>query len=288
MRVLAVVVLLVELAAGAQPHAVEITAPRPDSSPYVLLVADEVDGVDFPQHFYSGYETLLDALAVEYNLWDHSVSGEPDLDDLAPYDVVIWVTGNSCGRPASDPVYGHSALSLAEEGTLRQWLETDGGRGLMLSGMWIGWNCVADADTEDQLPSTFFDWYVGLDYPEDNFTDWIEVDDDWTLEPTSSARFITESYDVNWLSDENYPDQVESAVGWTEAHWTDPDSLHHHKAVIANEGYDWRTVLFACPLEAVSGESNRRDILDRVLVWFMEGEANVVESSWGEIKAREW
>jgi hypothetical protein len=283
MRV-ALIVPMLFAAALAHPSAAE-RPTAPDPSPYVLLVADEEDGVDYPQHFYSGYETLLTALGVEYNLWDHGESGEPELEDLAPYDVVIWVTGNSCGRPASDPVYGHSALSLAEEQTLRQWLATDDARGLMLSGMWIAWNCVADADEREQLPSAFFDWYVGLDYPADNFTDWIEVDDDWTLEPTSSARLITETYSIGWVSGENFPDQLESAVGWTEAHWTDPDGAHHHKAVIANEGYNWRTVLFACPLEAVSGEANRRDILDRVLVWFTEGEANVVETSWGVIKA---
>ena len=79
--------------------------------------------------------------------------------------------------------------------------------------------------------------------------------------------------------------RTDAESGIWQIHWTDPDGEHHHKAIIANEGFNWRTVFFACPLEAISGETNRRDILDRVLSWFMEGEANVVETSWGVIKA---
>lgn len=254
--------------------------------PYVLVVNDQTDGVDVPQYFQLSYTAALDSLNITYNVWNHDVSGEPTVSDLAPYDVVIWVTGNSCGYPASNPSYAQSAISWNEQHTLIDWLRTDSARGLMLSGIWIGWNCVADDDNNEQYDSNFFDNFAGLSYPVENFTDWIEVDDDWTLEATSAGRLGLEaSYDIDWASVENYPDQLESAVGQTEAKWMDADSTAHHKAIISNEGPNWKTVYFSCPLESFKTATDRQDVLELVLNWFMEGEATVEETTWGQIKA---
>ncbi len=260
--------------------------PAAADEPYVLIVADEVDGVDVPQYFHSIYENVLNALGVDYNLWDHNDNGEPAADDLAPYDVVIWVTGNSCGYPADNPIYGHQAISLDEEAVLRQWLETPAARGLVLSGIWIGYNCVADESQDEQLASRFFDYSMGLDYPDENFTDWIEVDDDWTLS-SAGGELNLDNQPLEWASVENYPDQLGTSIGTVEAYWTDPDEDDHNAAIISYQGSSWRSVFMACPLESIDGAQNRNDVMSAILDWFTEGPAALVEASWGQIKALE-
>jgi hypothetical protein len=260
--------------------------PRPVDDAYILLVDDEVDGVDIPQYQTSYYEAALDALGLDYNIWDHAENGEPELDDLNPYDIVIWVTGNSCPYPASNPEYGHSALSLNEEALLRSWLETPQARGLMLSGIWIAYNGVADEVNDEQLPSVFFDYTMGLDYPGANFTDWIEVDSEWSLSGAGGELGLGD-LGIEWVSVETYPDMLDSSLGNIEAYWTDPDGEDHHAAVISYEGSSFRTVFFACPLESIDGTTNRRDVIDKVVSWFTEGEVGLVPTSWGQIKALE-
>jgi len=273
------------VASMTRPELSNHTSSSRGDDPYVLVISDQTDGVDVPQYFQGNYTAALESLGYTYNIWDHDSSGEPTVSDLEPYDVVIWVTGNSSGYPASNLSYAQSAISWNEQHTLIDWLRTDSARGLMLSGIWIGWNCVADDVNDTQYPSNFFDNFAGLSYPVENFTDWIEVDDDWTLAATSGGNLgLGSSYEIDWANAENYPDQLESAVGQTEAKWVDADSAVHHKAIISNEGPNWKTVYFSCPLESFKTATDRKDVLELVLNWFMEGEATVDETTWGQIK----
>jgi len=275
---------LLPIVALAAPHLQ--AEPRPVDDTYILLVDDEVDGVDIPQYQTSYYEAALEALGLDYNTWDHADNGEPATSDLAPYDIVIWITGNSCPYPASNPYYGHSALSLTEEATLRDWLETPQARGLMLSGIWIAYNGVADEDNDEQLSSIFFDYTMGLDYPEENFTDWIEVDSDWSLTGAGGVLDL-DDLSIEWVSVETYPDMLDSSMGTVEAYWTDPDDEDHQAAIISYEGSSFRTVFLACPLESIDGTTNRRDVIDAVVTWLTEGDSDIAVSSWGRIKALE-
>lgn len=62
-------------------------APNP---PPVLLVDAFYDDLLFIPPPLSRYTDPLDAIGVEYDVWDHEVEGSPSLTDLRAYRVVIW------------------------------------------------------------------------------------------------------------------------------------------------------------------------------------------------------
>ena len=57
----------------------------------ILLVVDQVDGVQSPQIFTQYYTTALNDInnyygtSYYYTIWDHSLMGSPTFADLAPY-----------------------------------------------------------------------------------------------------------------------------------------------------------------------------------------------------------
>jgi len=88
--------------------------------PPLLIVDDDDNGPDVR----GTYTAALDALGVTYALWDTGNSDlEPDFAELAPYDAVIWFTGDEFGGSAGPGPDCESALST--------WL--DSGRCLLLS-----------------------------------------------------------------------------------------------------------------------------------------------------------
>jgi hypothetical protein len=272
----------------------------------ILLVADQVDGVQNPQFFNSYYVTaLIDInnyyypLDYYYTVWDHSLLGSPTYADLAPYKVVIWFFGNSCGFPASSQQYSHMCLTPAEETVLQEWLLlSPGDRNLALFGMFAGWNTIADALNQQQLYDPLFSLNLALSYPDDNFDNWIQLNDNWTVQgvagdPITQGR----TYDLDWASILNYPDQLEPRAdqnGFASGAWRDPDGNLHHQAIIRRQGGKsgggfYKTALFACPLESFQEREDRRDIMYYLLHdWFglVDGDSSpqVEAQSLGKIK----
>jgi hypothetical protein len=149
----------------------------------ILLVSDQTDGVDTPEYYDSYYINAVESGGYGYGVWDHDILGSPSYEDLENFSMVIWYTGISGEYSADNEIYGNITLTPSERFTLANYLmETEGDRTLVLSGMWIAWNCVADAGNETQLSSLLFSSLLGLDYHQDNFTNWIEVQDDWCVE----------------------------------------------------------------------------------------------------------
>jgi len=62
-----------------------------DVTPRILLVDDDVNDPDVS----GSYIAALDGLAVAYDIWDTTTSGEPDATALASYATVLWFTGRS-------------------------------------------------------------------------------------------------------------------------------------------------------------------------------------------------
>jgi len=95
--------------------------------PSILLVDDDDNAPDV-QAFYT---TTLEALGMRFDVWDTAQSdNEPTFDDLAPYTLVLWFSGDGYGS-----TIGPSAES---ENNLASWLES-GNRCLFISSQDYYW-----------------------------------------------------------------------------------------------------------------------------------------------------
>ncbi len=267
----------------------------------ILLVSDQVDGVADPQDFTRYYKRALrDAYPkakVTYVVWDHFTQGEPTFEDLRKYKVVIWFTSTSGDAPASDPLRGNITLSPSEQEALAAFLSrTPGTTTLMLSGMYIAWNCVADAVREKQFYKPLFSDYLKLKYPHDNFDKWITVEDNWKLVGDKSYPILKNAYPINWRHHRNFPDQLEPAAGGGSAWWQDLKSKRHHRAVIRASGRKpgreederYQIVLFSCPFENIQHDGDRAVVMKNFLEWaggWPFEEAAVEPTSLGRVKA---
>ncbi|UCH78500.1 MAG: hypothetical protein JSU81_00710 [Candidatus Coatesbacteria bacterium] len=272
----------------------------------ILLVSDQVDGVPDPQYFDSYYRNALRNAkpgGYKYVLWDHYTQGSPTFEELRKYKVVIWYTSTSGQAPASDPLRGSVTLTPAEQEALVAFLsQTPGTTTLMLSGMYIAWNCVADAVNERQYYKPLFSDYLKLNYPRDNFDNWIKVEDGWKLVGEAGCPVFApppegpKTYTINWRHHMNFPDQLESAAGGSgSAWWQDLASRRHHRAVIRAEGRKpggtendrYKIVLFACPFENILHDTNRTTVMKNFLEWAGNGEPEigVAPTSLGRLKA---
>lgn len=258
----------------------------------VLLVSDYVDGVANPQDFTRYYKNALRGNGYTYAVWDHWKYGEPTFEDLRKYKVIIWFTSTSGAAPASDPLRGSITLSPSEQEALVSFLSrTPGTTTVMLSGMYIAWNCVADAVHEKQLYKPLFSDYLKLKYPKDNFNNWILVEDGWKLVGEGSCPiFEGKTYPVNWRHHRNFPDQLEPAAAGGSARWEDLGYGRHHRAVIHHEGDKanggkYKIVLFACPFENIQHDDDRTVVMGNFIEWAKLEENAVEPASLGRVKA---
>jgi hypothetical protein len=259
----------------------------------ILVVSDQTDGVSDPQDFDEYYRSALEDEEndYDYTFWDHDTMGEPTFADLAPYRIVMWVTGASGELPASDPLGGSITLTPDEQTTLVQYLyNASGDRALVLFGLYLAWNCTADAQNERQMYNQLFSDYVKLDYPEDNFDNWIEVTDDWTVRGKGACPiFEGHTYDVEWRHWKNFPDQLDTTGGGRCAVWVDENNNTHHHCAIRSSGSKpggtYRTVYFSLPLECVEEYDDRVTLVHNMVEWCGVETAAVEPASVGRIKA---
>jgi hypothetical protein len=264
----------------------------------ILLVSDQVDGVPDPQYFDSYYKNAVRDAGYTYVLWDHYTQGSPTFEELRKYKIVIWYTSTSGEAPASDPLRGSATLSPSEQESLVAFLsQTSGTTTLMLSGMYIAWNCVADAVHERQYYKPLFSDYLKLNYPRDNFDRWIRVKDGWKLVGEAGCPILKgQTYPINWRHHMNFPDQLEPAAGGLgSAWWQDLASKRHHRAVIRARGRKpggtaediFQIVLFACPFENILHDTNRTAVIKNFIKWAGEGKSGigVAPTSLGRLKA---
>ena len=257
----------------------------------ILLVSDQVDGVANPQFYDRYYENAVRDAGYTYTSWDHPTQGSPTFEELRLYKIVIWYTSTSGQAPASDPVRGAITLTEEEQDTLVRYLrDTPGDTAVMLSGMYIAWNCVADAVNETQYYRPLFSDFLKLNYPHDNFDRWIKVEDDWRYAGQGGCPiFKGKSYPIVWRQVTNYPDQLE-AGGSGSASWEDLDHKLHHRCVIRAEGAKpgggkYRIVLFSGPFEDILHEESRAELMENFINWAGVSEIAVEPASLGRVKA---
>ncbi len=265
-------VQIANLGTGNLDFNTNIDYPGKDAD--VLIVSDYSDGVtSSPENYESVYQAAVTAAGYSYDTWDHDAQGSPTLADIQSYKAIIWCTGIS-GSSAASGDTGHTTLTLDEESTLTSWLDL-GGKSLCLSGMWIAWNCIADGNAQSQMSSTLFDDYMKLDYPPENFSGWITVNNNWKMNGQGGPIGGDEVWDLNWASAENYPDQLESTAADSNIFdWADAGGTQHHYAGIRYDGGTFRTALLACPIESIGSDADKALFMQRMLDWFTGGGGN--------------
>lgn len=131
---------------------------RTTQIPAILLVDDDDNSPDVRPT----YQATLDALGLDYDVWDtqNNAAPEPTNADLAPYQTVIWFSGDAFGGVTA-PQAGPTAASEAE---LALWLDgatlgVPDPRCLMLSSQDYLWDM--GGPTHD-VPTTFMTDYLGV------------------------------------------------------------------------------------------------------------------------------
>jgi serine protease AprX len=199
--------------------------------PTVLLVDDDDNGPDVQPY----YTDALDALGVWYDLWDtNNTDDEPSVNDLAPYHIVIWFTGDEWGGAAGPGSAGESALA--------DWL--DGGGCLFISSQDYHY----DRDT-----TPFMQSHLGVASVED------DVDQN-----TVTGMGVFDGFGPYGLSYPffNYADQI-TANGDAAGAFNGNAGV----AAISMDGGEYRTTYWAFPLETVADAGDRQALLARILEW---------------------
>jgi hypothetical protein len=201
------------------------------SVPPLLLVDDDDNQPDVRP----AYESALAALGRAWDVWDTDNSDiEPTAADLALYRAVVWFSGDEYGGAAGAGADG--------EGAVAAWLDA-GAACIMISGQDILW---------DRGVTPLLEGYFGI----------AAVEDDTrhaTVSGTGSVFGGLGPYALDYPF-YNYSDTLTPGDG-TEVAFTGDQGV----AAVTRAAAGYRTAFLAFPLEAVAGEDDRRQVLDRFL-----------------------
>jgi hypothetical protein len=222
-----------------------------------ILLVDDDDGEGHEIY----YIDALEANEYDFDLWSVSSEGTPTYDDMAPYKVVIWTTGDDYG----------SSLTSADQENLAAYLD-DGGN-LFLS-------------SEDYLWDNGINWFgetylhVGWYDSDEGIVEVAGVDGD----PIGDSLLLPLTYpsDFSNFSDDILPDDYAVGVFWNTRY--SPSSMgkdgpprskfladQEYYGALRYEGSNFRTVFFAVPFDAISSTApdpnNQKTVMARVLTW---------------------
>ena len=212
-----------------------VLAVNPAFSADVLLVDDD-DNVPDVRSYYTA---ALDALGVSYDVWDtNNTDNEPNLNQLNPYGMVVWFTGDATG--------GTTGPGSAAEGALPYYL--NGGGCLFISSEDYYW---------DRGLTAFMQNYLGVS----------SVTSDVSQTGVTGEGFFsglgpyTLSYPViNW-SDAVNPDGITSGGETVTAFSGNAGSAAIYKI---SKAYSYRTSFWGFPFEAIPTAADRAEAMQRV------------------------
>ncbi len=201
--------------------------------PPILLVDDD----DNSPNVQATYTAALDALGLDYDVWDtNNTDNEPNAAQLSPYEVVIWFTGDEFGGAAGPGGDGEAALG--------QWL--DAGNCLFISSQDYYY---------DRGKTTFMDTYLGVNTATSDVTQ--------TTVTGAGSVFsglgpFTLSYLFNNYSDMINPDGAPAELAF---------SGNAGNAAVNKDGGNYRTTFWGFPWEAINTAANREAALQTFLDW---------------------
>jgi hypothetical protein len=229
----------------------------------ILLVDD--DHYNRPHHGTSrSYETYymdaLEANGYSYDLWNIFCYGSFDASKLSLYEIIIWETGETCGRLSYREEYNNSeTLNPSERHRLELFLYFHEGK-LFLSGQGL-------ADLESQwilrhIGISSFNYDVGKDQLIGVSDNPIGAGLSAELSGGSGAdnQFVQSAMVPAAEQYQTYPDS-----GYPVFQYAD----HTGEGVAALMAYtdDYASVTFSFGFEAIADEETRNMIMDRVIKW---------------------
>jgi len=216
--------------------------PTPTATPIPpILLVDNDDNLPNVSSFYT--ETL-NSLHVRYSVWDSHANTsfvEPLPTQLAPYDVVIWFSGENFQTSTTGP-------SPAGETTLSNWLTAANGC-LFLSSQDYYY-----ARQQAGSPTAFMTNYLGV----------LNVSQDVTQTAVTGAGSIYTGFGPANLVYPflNYSDRVNPSPGAETALLGDQGS-----AAVLKQTQTYKTTFWGLPFEALPDLATRKAALERFLVW---------------------
>jgi len=203
--------------------------------PPILLVDDDDNNPDVRSLYTSALDALVGPGA--YDIWDtNNTDNEPDASDLAPYDVVIWFSG--------DEFSGFAGPSGSTESDLAVWL--DGGGCFMISSQDYHW---------DRGLTSFMENYLGVDSA---------VNDQTQITATGMGSIFSGlgPYTLAYGALSNYSDII-NPDGTAELSF---DGNVGNLAV-NKETDDYKSTFWGFPWEAIPTDGDRQESLQTFLSW---------------------
>lgn len=216
---------------GAGEYSQTFTFTTQDA-PTVLLVDDDDNSPDVRSY----YTDTLDAMGIWYEVWDTQNSdNEPSFLELAPYQLVIWFTGDEYGGACGPGGAGEAALT--------EWL--DNGGCLFIS---------AQDYHYDRGLTGFMSNYLGV----------ASADDDEGQDTVTGAGSVFEGMGPYGL---DYP-----VSNWSDIIVPDVDAElafdgNEGDAAVNKDGGEYRTTFWGFPFEAVPTANDRIDLMQVILDW---------------------
>ncbi len=206
--------------------------------PAILLVDDDDNDPDVR----GTYTSALDNLGLGYDVWDtgNSDSNEPSVLDLAPYDMVIWFSGDefSVGGGTAGP-------GAAGEAALASWLD-DGGC-LFISSQDYHY---------DKGLTTFMQSYLGVASVTDDDGNYVSVSGQGSV--FGGLGPFSLNYPFTDFSD------IVAPNGTAELAY---QGNNGNGAAVNKDGGSYRTTYWAFPWEAISMAADRQTNLDTFVTW---------------------
>ncbi len=202
--------------------------------PPILLVDDDDNSPDVRSY----YIEALDSLGLLYDVWDtNNTDTEPSATELAPYEAVIWFTGDEFG--------GAAGPGAAGEGALGTWL--DSGKCLFISSQDYHY---------DRGQTAFMTDYLGLGSAVDDAGNYTSVTGQGAvfggLGPYALAYPFTDYSDIF------------TAGAAAELAFVGDNG---NGAAIDKDDGVYRTSFWGYPFEAISTLDNRLEAMQTVVNW---------------------
>lgn len=223
-------------AAGHQPEERPIVVDQSQTQdfgleplPCIALVDDDGNNPDVRAY----YTDALDALALDYDVWDVGSEGDPAAEDLLGYKMVLWFTG----YPYSNTFNGNNEVAVAEY--------LDAGGKFFLSSQDYLYEYGITSFGSDYLHIGSFD----------NDVNQTTVTGQNVFGGLGAYSL---SYPFTNYSDAVNPD-VEAELAF---------SGNQGDAAISYEGGTFQTVFFGFPFEAIPNLADRTDVVSALVEWF--------------------